>query len=438
MEANALAGAQTITLPAGIYLFALVGIGENAAATGDLDITGDLKINATSDDSTIIDGGGLDRIFEIFPGAVVKIDGVVIRNGYPGIGIGRGGGIRNRGVMTLANSVVTNNTGTFLGGGIWNSGTMTLTNTTISGNAEVVTPSGESGGGGGIFNQGTMTLIGTTVSGNTTNGYGGRGGGISNLDQMLTLINSTISGNTGYNGGAIFNRYGSIQLTYSTISGNTAIAQGGGIWNYGGSANIKNTIVANNSPSDLLGVITTLGRNLFKNPGASIIVGNVTVTADIIGVDPMLGPLADNGGTTMTHALLLGSPAIDAVPLTFCIVSTDQRGIVRPQGASCDIGSYELSQPFFILTKPAYELSSNFPNPYNPTTTIKYQIPDAGFVTLKVYDVLGNEVALLVNEKKEEGRYNVTFNASALSSGVYIYQLRVNDFIDTKKMTLLK
>lgn len=149
MEANALAGAQTITLPAGIYLFALVGIGENAAATGDLDITGDLTINGACAAFTIIDGDGLDRIFEIHPGAVVNIDGVMIRNGYSGIGIGigRGGGIRNRGVMTLANSVVTSNTGTFLGGGIWNSGTMTLTNTTVSGNAEVTTPSGQSGGG---------------------------------------------------------------------------------------------------------------------------------------------------------------------------------------------------------------------------------------------------------------------------------------------------
>ena len=173
MEANALAGAQTITLPAGIYLFALVGIGENAAATGDLDITGDLTINGAGAAFTIIDGDGLDRIFEIYPGAVVNIDGVMIRNGYPGIGIGRGGGIINRGVMTLANSVVTGNTGTFSGGGIWNSGTMTLTNTTVSGNAEVANPSGQSAGGGGIYTKGTMTLIGTTVSGNTTLGYGG-------------------------------------------------------------------------------------------------------------------------------------------------------------------------------------------------------------------------------------------------------------------------
>jgi len=85
-----------------------------------------------------------------------------------------------------------------------------------------------------------------------------------------------------------------------------------------------------------------------------------------------------------------------------------------------------------------YELFDNYPNPFNPATTIKYQTPDVGFVTLKVYDVLGNEVATLVNERKEEGRYQITFDASALSSGVYIYQIRSGDFIDTKKMILMK
>ncbi|MBV6419621.1 MAG: hypothetical protein DAHOPDDO_00844 [Ignavibacteriaceae bacterium] len=85
-----------------------------------------------------------------------------------------------------------------------------------------------------------------------------------------------------------------------------------------------------------------------------------------------------------------------------------------------------------------YSLSENFPNPFNPTTSIKYQIPKAGNVTLKIYDILGNEVANLVNEFKETGRYEVNFNASNLASGVYIYRLSVNDFINVKKMVLLK
>ncbi len=85
-----------------------------------------------------------------------------------------------------------------------------------------------------------------------------------------------------------------------------------------------------------------------------------------------------------------------------------------------------------------YALEQNYPNPFNPTTTINYQIPKDGFVTLKIYDVLGREVAVLVNENKSTGRYNINFNASNLASGVYMYQIKVNDFVSTKKLLLLK
>jgi len=83
-------------------------------------------------------------------------------------------------------------------------------------------------------------------------------------------------------------------------------------------------------------------------------------------------------------------------------------------------------------------LSLNYPNPFNPSTTIKYQIKESGFVTLKIYDVLGKEVAELLNENKEAGFYNLTFNASNLPSGLYIYRMIVNNFVSTKKMLLTK
>jgi tetratricopeptide (TPR) repeat protein len=86
----------------------------------------------------------------------------------------------------------------------------------------------------------------------------------------------------------------------------------------------------------------------------------------------------------------------------------------------------------------AYCLSQNFPNPFNPETTIRFQIPKPGLVTLKVYDILGREVTTLVNENMVEGTYSFTFNASRYSSGVYIYQLKVNDYVSSKKMVLLK
>jgi hypothetical protein len=90
----------------------------------------------------------------------------------------------------------------------------------------------------------------------------------------------------------------------------------------------------------------------------------------------------------------------------------------------------------FVITE--YALNQNYPNPFNPTTTIKYQIPKSGNVTLKIYDVLGSEVATLVNSFQNEGRYEANFNASSLASGVYIYRLSVNDFVSVKKMLVLK
>jgi hypothetical protein len=85
-----------------------------------------------------------------------------------------------------------------------------------------------------------------------------------------------------------------------------------------------------------------------------------------------------------------------------------------------------------------YQLYQNYPNPFNPSTTIKYQLPKSGFITLKVYDLLGREVSTLVNEYKKSGSYNVNYDASKLVSGIYIYQIKLNNFISSKKMILLK
>ena len=86
----------------------------------------------------------------------------------------------------------------------------------------------------------------------------------------------------------------------------------------------------------------------------------------------------------------------------------------------------------------SYSLAQNFPNPFNPSTTIRYQLPENGMVTLKIYDILGSEVATLVNEQKAAGRYEVNFNASSLASGVYIYKIQAGDFSASKKLILLK
>jgi hypothetical protein len=91
----------------------------------------------------------------------------------------------------------------------------------------------------------------------------------------------------------------------------------------------------------------------------------------------------------------------------------------------------------------SYQLSNNYPNPFNPSTKIKYQIPERSFVTLKVYDVLGNEITTLVNEEKPAGNYEVEFNVGQdsspdIASGIYFYQLKADNYVETKKMILLR
>jgi hypothetical protein len=85
-----------------------------------------------------------------------------------------------------------------------------------------------------------------------------------------------------------------------------------------------------------------------------------------------------------------------------------------------------------------YALEQNFPNPFNPKTTISYALKDAGFVTLKVYNLMGQEVTTLVSQQLDAGHYTATFTATNLPSGVYVYRLEVNDFVSTKKMVLMK
>ncbi|RJP61180.1 MAG: T9SS C-terminal target domain-containing protein [Ignavibacteriales bacterium] len=86
----------------------------------------------------------------------------------------------------------------------------------------------------------------------------------------------------------------------------------------------------------------------------------------------------------------------------------------------------------------SFELKQNYPNPFNPSTVISYSIPQNAFVTLKVYNILGNEVSTLVNEQKAAGNYSVTFNASQLSTGIYFYTLQSGNYSETKKLILMK
>ncbi|HLL38103.1 MAG TPA: choice-of-anchor Q domain-containing protein, partial [Rubrobacteraceae bacterium] len=278
--------------------------------------------------------------------------------------------------LTVADGSVAGN-----GGGLLNDGTLTVTNSTFSEN------SADGLGGGGIFNSpsGTLTVTNSTFSQNINFGFNNFGGGIFNSPGgTLTVTNSTFSENiTDGFGGGIFNSLsGTLTVTNSTFSNNNADGAGGGIFNEGQStATLRNTIVANSiSGGNCAGdAITDGGYNI--DDGTSC--GFSTTDNSLSDVAPMLGPLADNGGPTLTHALLEGSPAINAIPegTNGCgtTITTDQRGVTRPQGSGCDIGAFETQAP-----------TAND----DPTTAgdPKYSVDQDGSLTLSASDgVLAND-----------------------------------------------
>ena len=179
-----------------------------------------------------------------------------------------------------------------------------------------------------------LTLTNITVANGRLNFSAGAG--IFN-NGTLTVNNSTLSGNSAPSGGGIYNQGGTLTVSNSTLSGNSATQSGGGLGMNAGTVSLKNTIVAN-SPSggNCAGTITNGGYNL--DSGTSC--GFGTANNSLSGEEPLLGPLADNGGPTWTHALLEGSPAIDK-GVAVAGITTDQRGVARPQGPAPDIGSFE-------------------------------------------------------------------------------------------------
>ncbi len=267
-----------------------------------------------------------------------------------------GGGMYNSGSSpTLTNVTFSDNGATDLaafiggGGGMYNSGgSPTLTNVTFSTNSAPF--------GGGMYNSGgSPTLTNVTFSDNSA--FAGGGGGMYNSEGSPTLTDVTFSSNTAFSdGGGMYNYSSSPTLTNVTFSTNSAINYGGGgMYNYSSSPKLMNTLIANSASggdcvnSALSALNGASSNNLIEGIGSNACGLTNGVNGNIIGQDPNLGPLANNGGFTQTHALLAGSPAIDAGTNTGC-PATDQRGVTRPQGAACDIGAYEVEVDSTPLT----------------------------------------------------------------------------------------
>lgn len=335
---------DTISVAAGLYNPAL---GE----AFPLDISKSLMLIGAGPSSTILDAASTGIVIVITGETTVAwISGVAVRNGlsaYAG-----GISIDQDVAATLSNVTISDNTvmavvsPSFVvgGGGINNYGGLTLVDVTISGNKVVTTGDGGGAEGGGIFNvvtpdgsgnRGRLTLTNVTISGNSASATGSGafalGAGLENFfssgSGIVTLSNVTISGNT------------------VTAPG---IAQGGGIHNSSGTVTLSNTIVANNTGGNCSGTMTSQGHNLDSGTTCAFTgPGDLSNTDATVGPTGVLGPLTDNGGSTATHALLPGSPAIDAGDNSGCPL-LDQRGFVRPvdgdgnSTAICDIGAYEL------------------------------------------------------------------------------------------------
>jgi hypothetical protein len=343
---------------------------------GDITVT----IRGLGTDTTIVQAhetleDSPERVFLIMEGADVTLEEMTVRHGRPSVEDEHGGGIMNYGTLTVRNCVITANSARG-GGGIDNRyGTLTIVGSTIHNNvARGDGPRGEEcGGGGGIkCSSGTMRLISSTIAANQAGlGSTGLGGGVcTGCGCTAEIVNSTISGNKAAKYGGGISAMGAVRITNTTISGNKTTTYGGGIAVAGkvwitnctitkntvvgvggalwilGELNLENSIIADNMGDRSCTIVSEgnkvgsfgINRNNLSN--------DVHCNSDFSG-DPMLGPLIDNGGPTLTHALLPGSPAIDAVPVVNCTLPTDQRWAPRPivqtsADTPCDIGAFEL------------------------------------------------------------------------------------------------
>jgi predicted outer membrane repeat protein len=367
-QANASAGTDTITITA----TGVIVLSSMLPA-----ITDTLAINGPGASLLNISGNNAVRVMQVNAGVSVNLSNVAIANGnvpssgggiyntgtltltyttfYSNTATNSGGGIYNTGTLTITNSTIYSNTAGTMGGGIASEGTLNISNSTVYSNTATNIGGGGIGSsgmlnitsstvrnnsalnnGGGILSNGAGTISNSTFHANTSLGDSNSAGGIFNAGN-LTVTNSTVTDNISGNGGGIRND-GTLTVTNTTIYSNTATSYAGGILNYG-TTTLRNTIVAN-SPSggNCGGTITDGGNNL--QFGGEVV---NSCGAGITTADPKLAPLANNGGSTQTMALLPGSPAIDGVTLNApngC-PSSDQRGWHRPYGSYCDIGAYE-------------------------------------------------------------------------------------------------
>jgi hypothetical protein len=285
-------------------------------------------------------------------------------------------------------------------------------------------------------------------------------------ESAVRFINNLIEQNhsTDY-GGILFLRNDSDSVNAVIINNTIAnnICAQGAVIPYGSSTSFINNIIYGNEPSQVYFYVTSSAGfyNCLIEGGQEGFTGEVFTGAyeNCIDVDPLF--VSSNDYHLQNTSFCIGA-AIDSIQigaLWFYCPPNDFEGNPRPNpsGSMPDIGAFEspLANPDPVGVEEnlnshptEYALSQNYPNPFNPTTTIKYSVPELSFVTIKIYDVLGSEVATLINEEEPAGTYELNWNANNISSGVsakggyasgvYLYRLQAGNYVETKKMILIK
>jgi CSLREA domain-containing protein len=382
IAANTAGGTNTITLPSGHYTLSIAPSNPtNDATTGDLNVvSGDtLTINGAGAGATTIDGGGIDRVFNVASGASLAVARATVTGGKPASGdaVLDGGGLLNAGTLSLNTDVVTGNQAPVgNGGGVDQqdtAGTTTVTDSTFSSNT-AGSGAVAFGLGGGIHTDdgslATLAVSASTFTGNLATGNGTGGayscGGALDLDGATdTITNSTLADNTSGGpfscGGAVdIDTNQPVQFSSDTIAFNSlpdnvdtaSAGDGAGVWN-GSRTNVQfqNTIVAHNTRGVGNGTTQTGSKSedcdapTNSNPGNNLDDDSTCfVGTNDLHADPQLAALNSNGGPTQTLAIAATSPAGDHADSGTC-PSTDQRGVIRPVGSACDIGAFELDPP---------------------------------------------------------------------------------------------
>jgi hypothetical protein len=371
MQANKITGVGvTIVVPSGTYILTRPISGADGDDNGDLNLTTPIagsspviNIVGAGAASTIIDANQIDHVLSVGRSRTATISGVTIRNGYS---VGAyAGGISNLGKLTITDSVIeSNQTSGFnaAGGGIYSNGTLTVLRSTIRSNSAYL--------GGGIYQNGIATIRESSIYGNNA----GFGGGIeANHPSQLIIVNSTISQNYANNDGGGIDSDGNTFLYNTSVIGNDADhagmtgGTGGGV--YAASVSrflVVNTLIAgntiNNAPisDDCNGTLEGYGWNLLGDLSGCTFTGNGDASRGLVSLNS-IGPLQDNGGPTLTYALLPGSEAIDSTYPQGCIdetgatLSTDQRGAPRVEGLRCDVGAFEYGAMVDRIFKNGFE-----------------------------------------------------------------------------------